>query len=66
MKVLSNLPVIPSWQKVEQAQPQPPTTTGEFLQDLGHPVSVLPDVVQESLRSGQRVDPGDIVPVPTR
>jgi hypothetical protein len=65
LRVLSNLPVVAPWQKLEQGAPQPGFTTHlPFQVDLGHPLSVLPDAVQESLRQGQPVDPKDIVPVP--
>ncbi len=65
MKVLSNVPTLAPWQKVEQVAPS--LTAWEPIKiDQGHPLSVLPDAVQDSLRAGFSVALERIVPVPQR
>jgi hypothetical protein len=66
LKILSNMPAVPRWQEVKPGMKQPAFRSDHVFQiDLGNPLSVLPNRVQESLRAGLPVDQKDIVPVPT-
>jgi hypothetical protein len=59
--------VAPQWQKLEPTPVKPGTTSVQDRSiNSGHPLSVLPETVQDSLRAGKSVDLAHVVPVPNR
>lgn len=67
MKILSNLPAVPEWQVLQATAPEVSATSKTPVRlDLGNPLSVLPEHVQEQLRAGLRVEAKDIIRVPER
>jgi hypothetical protein len=68
LRVLSNEQVLPAWQRQEVVRVPRQSESAAMMRplELGNPMSVLPDAVQESLRSGQAVELRDIIPVPAR
>lgn len=68
LKIISNTPDVPDWQKLQPASTADVVAWGQgpVELDLGNPLSVLPERVQEQLRAGLQVDAKDIVRVPER